>query len=60
MPVELKSEAELNQMRRAGRINAETRASLMEAIKPGVTGLELDELAFQEIEKRGAIATFKG
>ena len=60
MPVELKSEAELNQMRRAGRINAEIRASLMEAIKPGVTGLELDELAFQEIEKRGAIATFKG
>lgn len=60
MPVELKSEAELSQMRRAGRINAEIRASLMEAIKPGITGLELDELAFQEIEKRGAVATFKG
>ncbi|MDA0351605.1 MAG: type I methionyl aminopeptidase [Chloroflexi bacterium] len=60
MPVELKSEAELEQMRRAGRINAEVRALLMEAVKPGVTGIELDELATREIEKRGAIATFKG
>ena len=45
MPVELKSEAELELMRRAGRINAEVRALLMEAVKPGVTGRELDELA---------------
>jgi methionyl aminopeptidase len=60
MPVELKSEAELEQMRRAGRINAEVRALLMEAVKPGVTGLELDELANREIENRGAVATFKG
>lgn len=60
MPVELKSEAELEQMRRAGRINAEVRALLMEAVKPGVTGLELDELATREIENRGAVATFKG
>lgn len=60
MPVELKSEAELEQMRRAGRVNAEVRALLMEAVKPGVTGLELDELANREIEKRGAVATFKG
>lgn len=60
MPVELKSESELEQMRRAGRVNAEVRALLMEAVKPGVTGLELDELATREIEKRGAIPTFKG
>jgi methionyl aminopeptidase len=60
MPVELKSGAELEQMRRAGRINAEVRVLLMEAIRPGVTGLELDELATNEIERRGAVATFKG
>ena len=60
MSVELKSEAELELMRRAGRINAEVRALLMEAVKPGVSGLELDELAATEIEKRGAVATFKG
>ena len=60
MPVELKSKTELEQMRLAGRINAEVRALLMEATKPGVTGLELDELANREIEKRGAVATFEG
>lgn len=60
MPVELKSQAELEQMRLAGRINAEVRALLMEAIRPGVTGLELDELATSEIERRGGVATFKG
>jgi methionyl aminopeptidase len=60
MPVELKSAAELEGMRRAGRVNAEVRALLMEAVKPGVTGIELDELATREIEKRGAVATFKG
>lgn len=60
MPVELKSESELEQMRLAGRMNAEVRALLMEAIRPGVTGLELDELATSEIERRGGVATFKG
>ena len=60
MPVELKSEAELELMRRAGRINAEVRAILMQAVKPGVTGRELDEMATREIEQRGAVATFKG
>ena len=60
MPVELKSDAELKQMRVAGRINAEVRALLMEAIRPGVTGFELDELATSEIERRGGVATFRG
>ncbi len=60
MPVELKSQAELEQMRLAGRINAEVRALLIEAIGPGVTGLELDELATRAIESRGAEVTFRG
>ena len=47
-------------MREAGRRNAEVRRVLREAIAPGVTGRELDELAKAEIAKRGAEPTFVG
>ncbi len=47
-------------MREAGRLNAEVRAILRAAIGPGVTGRELDELAKEEIARRGAEATFVG
>jgi len=60
MSVELKTERDLDGMRRAGRINAEVRALLMEAIRPGVTGTELDELAKRAIAERGGIPTFVG
>ena len=60
MPIELKSEKELDGMRAAGRINGEVRAILMKAIEPGITGKELDDLATFEIEKRGGIVTFRG
>ena len=59
MPIELKSEKELDGMRAAGRINGEVRAILMKAIEPGITGKELDDLATFEIEKRGGIVTFR-
>jgi methionyl aminopeptidase len=38
MSVELKSARELEAMRQAGRVNAEVRALLMDAVRPGVTG----------------------
>lgn len=47
-------------MRQAGRLNAEVRQLLMEAIRPGVTGLELDALAKRAIQERGAEPTFVG
>ena len=47
-------------MREAGRRNAEVRRVLLDAIAPGVTGRELDELAKAEIAKRGAEPTFVG
>jgi methionyl aminopeptidase len=60
MSVELKSARELEVMRQSGRINAEVRALLSEAIRPGVTGAELDRLAKDAIAARGAEPTFVG
>jgi methionyl aminopeptidase len=60
MPVVIKSSAEVAAMREAGRVNAEVRAALRDAIRPGVSGLELDELAKREIAKRDAVPTFVG
>lgn len=56
----IKSRQEIEIMREAGRIVAETHELLREAIKPGITTKELDEIAEAHIRKRGAIPAFKG
>ncbi len=60
MSVELKTPEALEVMRQAGRINSEVRALLIEAVRPGVTGFELDRLAKQAIAERGGEPTFVG
>ena len=60
MTVTVKSKDEVAQMREAGRLNAEVRAILREAIRPGLTGRALDALAKAEIDRRGAECTFVG
>jgi methionyl aminopeptidase len=60
VPVVIKSSTEVAAMREAGRINAEVRAILREAVRPGVSGLELDALAKREIARRDAVPTFVG
>jgi methionyl aminopeptidase len=60
MPVVIKSAAEVAAMREAGRINAEVRALLREAVRPGVSGTELDALAKREIARRDGVPTFVG
>jgi methionyl aminopeptidase len=63
MPVStvvIKSKDEIALLREAGRLNAEVRAALREAVAPGVTGRDLDGLAKDEIAKRGALPTFVG
>ncbi|MUT68213.1 type I methionyl aminopeptidase [Paenibacillus sp. NEAU-GSW1] len=55
-----KSDSELRVMREAGRIVAETHRIMKEAVKPGVTTLELDQLAEAYIRSQGAVPSFKG
>lgn len=55
-----KSEHELNLMREAGRIVAETHKLMKQAIKPGVTTAELDRIADTYIRSQGAFPSFKG
>ncbi|HWR09815.1 type I methionyl aminopeptidase [Sporomusa sp.] len=56
----LKSQRELNYLRDAGRIVAETLAEVKKAVKPDVTTLELDRIAEQYIKSKGAVPAFKG
>jgi methionyl aminopeptidase len=56
----LKSPREIDIMRRANQIVAETHAYLQEKISPGITTLEIDKLCEEYIKKQGAIPSFKG
>ncbi|MFD0716713.1 type I methionyl aminopeptidase [Paenibacillus sp. GCM10027626] len=55
-----KSEAELRYMREAGRIVADTHRVLKQAIRPGITTLELDSIAEKYIRSQNAVPSFKG
>ncbi|MEB3245857.1 MAG: type I methionyl aminopeptidase [Vampirovibrionales bacterium] len=58
--IPLKSRHDIAQMRVAGRIVAEVHAIIRDALKPGISTLELDQLAEAHIRKSGALPTFKG
>jgi methionyl aminopeptidase len=51
---------EIAKMRRAGRVVAEMHARTREAIRPGVTTAELDKVAREVLERRGARSNFLG
>jgi methionyl aminopeptidase len=55
-----KSPAEIDTMAHAGRIVVETLALIGDAIAPGTTTAELDEVAEDYIRSRGGVPTFKG
>jgi methionyl aminopeptidase len=55
-----KSDAELEKMRRAGRIVAGTIDAVLAAVRPGVTTLDLDRVAEAWIREQGATPSFKG
>lgn len=56
----LKSKKEIEFMRDAGKIVAYTHELLREAIKPGISTFELDEIAYRAIVKHNASPSFKG
>lgn len=58
--VELKSPDEISRMRDAGRIVAEILDELEQAVAPGVTTWQLEQLAEKLISKKGARPAFKG
>lgn len=55
-----KSEREIQHMREAGRIVALALRAVREAVAPGVTTKDLDEVAREVITSHGAIPSFKG
>lgn len=58
--ITIKSERELDLMRRAGHIVKMAHNRIKELIAPGVTTMELDRAAEEVIRKAGAIPSFKG
>ncbi|MBQ7869301.1 MAG: type I methionyl aminopeptidase [Prevotella sp.] len=60
MNIFLKTEDEIELMRRANLLVSRTLGELAKHIKPGVTTLQLDKIADSFIRDNGAIPTFKG
>lgn len=58
MAVSIKSEKEIELMREAGKILAETHERLAEAIQPGITTKEIDRLGEKIIRSYGCIPSF--
>jgi methionyl aminopeptidase len=55
-----KSPEEIDRMRRAGRLVGHTLSTLVEAVRPGITLLELDAQAERVIRDGGGIPSFLG
>lgn len=55
-----KSRSEIERMRRAGQVVAETLRDLRKMVEPGITTRELDAHAEDKIRSSGAYPTFKG
>lgn len=56
----IKSDQQIEYMKRAGKVVGDTLARIEEIIKPGITTVEIDKLAEEIILKQGAKPSFKG
>ena len=59
MPVTIKTDEELNLMRKAGELLAQVHEELHNALRPGISTLELDAIGEEAIRKRGGIPNCK-
>ena len=60
MNIFLKTEDEIDLMRRANQLVGKTLGELAKHIKPGISTLQLDRIAEEFIRDHGAVPTFKG
>jgi len=58
--IDLKTPGQIRIMRLSGQVVAAVLALLREAVRPGITTLELDALASAQMRRRGARPAFKG
>lgn len=56
----LKNHNEIQLMKAAGKIVEDTLSLIEENIKPGISTLKLDEIAYEFITKQNAVPSFKG
>lgn len=59
MAIIIKNDDEINLMRTAGKIVEKVHDAIEKHIKPGITTLELDQIAVDTFNSLGAIASFK-
>lgn len=60
MAIQIKSQSEIEKMRKAGELVARTHLLLEKNIKVGISTFELDQLAENFIRENGATPSFKG
>ena len=58
--VTIKSKTEIEKMRRAGLVVYDTLSLIKESIRPGITTMEINDIAEKYIRSCGATPTFKG
>jgi methionyl aminopeptidase len=58
--IHIKTPAELQVMREAGRINATVHSTVRELLKPGVSTADLNAAAEEVLRKHGCVSPFKG
>ena len=56
----IKSDAEIETMRWAGKVVAKTIGRVLTAVRPGITTKELDDIAYDTITGEGAVPSFLG